>query len=138
MAVQVDYNMTVDLVNPNNNVSSDYPLVQGSLVNVYLTVLENGNPVTIDDIDNVNIVVACYCKLDNAPVILPIEKTELSLASNGEVFIASGENITSHAGKCALILKYTNGYTTYSTPLYYYVNANPMAGVQILPPIVQL
>ena len=129
MAVQVDYNMTVDLVNPNNNVSSEYPLVQGSLVNVYLTVLENGQPITIDNINNVNVAVACYCKLDNAPIILPIEKTELSISGN-DILIASGENITSHAGKCALILKYTNGYTTYSTPLYYYVNVNPMAGIE--------
>lgn len=128
MALQIDYNMTVDLVNPDNNVSSDYPLVQGTLPNIYLTVLENGTPVTIDDIDNVNVVVASYCKLDNAPIILPINKLEVSISENQ--LLIKGVNLTSNYGKCALILKYTNGYTTYSTPLYYYVNANPMAGIE--------
>lgn len=133
MAVQIDYNMAVDLVNPDNNVSSDYPLVQGTLPRIELLIKDNNSVIDIDNIDNVNVVVASYCKLDNAPVILPIESTEISLGKNDkgqDVLIITGKNITSHAGKCALILKYTNGYTTYSTPLYYYVNANPMAGIE--------
>ena len=190
MALQIDYNMTVDLVNPNNNISSDYPLVQGTLPNIYLTILENGTPVTIEDINNVNVVVANYCKLDNAPVIHKITNSRFRINGdvytitmtasgynvqnnginvtvtsdnkfevndttytitevNGNIKVTYGENlvvdtvdtyisegkliiksdvITANYGKCALILK----YTTYSTPLYYYVNANPMSGIEFV------
>jgi hypothetical protein len=42
MTLEVQYNMTVDLINPNNNVSSKYPLVQGTKPKIILTIKEDG------------------------------------------------------------------------------------------------
>lgn len=134
---QVEYNdLVISLTNPEDNVSVTYPLVQGTSVTLRITVKNGTEEVTFNDIDDVSVFIACYCKLDNVPVILPIDRTELSLSGNE--LLVTGRNITSHGGKCAVILRYSNGYTTYSTPLYYYVNANPTAGIDILPPIEQL
>lgn len=134
---RVEYNdLLISLTNPEDNISVTYPLVQGTSVTLRITVKNGTEEVTFNDIDDVSVFIACYCKLDNAPVILPIDKTELSLSGNE--LLVTGRNITSHEGKCAVILRYSNGYTTYSTPLYYYVNSNPTAGIDILPPIEQL
>lgn len=128
---QVEYNgLLISLTNPEDNISINYPLVQGTSVTLRITVKNGTEAVTFNDIDDVSVFIACYCKLDNIPVILPIDKTDLSLSGNE--LLVTGRNITSHEGKCAVILRYSNGYTTYSTPLYYYVNSNPTANIDIL------
>lgn len=127
MALEVQYNMTVDLMNPNYNVSSEFPLVQGTKPKIYLTILENGTPHSITDINHVEMAIMYYCKLDGSGTLKKLSNADITI-QNGNIVI-TGTDITSTAGKCALLFKYSNNYITYSTPLYYYVNANPMAGI---------
>lgn len=190
----VVYSVTVNTVTSDKNEAPIYPLVQGTLPTMEISVMENDSviPITTNDVYNFNAVVVNYCKLDNAPVIHKITNSRFQINGdiytivkttsgysvknnginviitddnkfevydtiytitevNGNIKVIYGDNlvvdtvdmyisngkltiksdiITSNYGKCALILKYTNGYTTYSTPLYYYVNANPMAGIE--------
>jgi hypothetical protein len=124
MTLEVQYNMTVDLINPNNNVSSKYPLVQGTKPKIILTIKEDGTIHNVTNLSHVEMAVIHYCKLDGSGIIKKLQNADITI-QNGELEI-SGTDLTSTPGKNALIFKYTNGYTSYSQPLYYEVIENPM------------
>jgi hypothetical protein len=124
---KVQYSCTIDLSNPNENISPKFPLIQGTSVELYVTVKDNGVVIHFESVDDITGYIASYCKLDNAPVISANLDIELEEPTGSNVLVITGVNLTNTAGKNALILKYSNGYTTYSTPLYYYVEFNPIS-----------
>lgn len=121
---KVQYDCTIDLSNPNENVAPKFPLIQGTSAELYVTVKDNGIVIPFDNITDITGYIASYCKLDNAPVVS--SNLEIALGEEDTLKI-TGISLTNTAGKNALILKYSNGYTTYSTPLYYYVAFNPIS-----------
>lgn len=137
---KIVYECVLDLSNPNNNIAPTYPLIQGTDVEFQIEVLDNGNAIDIEELpngfeNNVELVVkpyiVSYCKLDNAPVVMTNTEQTLEIEYNSELpdhrFIVKGLALANTAGKNALMLKYSNGFVTYSTPLYYYVEFNPIS-----------
>ena len=124
MSLEVQYEMTVDLVNPNNNVSSKYPLVQGTNPKILLTIKEDNAVHTVTNLSHVEMAVVHYCKLDGSGIIKKLQNADIRI--DGERLAITGTDLTSTPGKNALIFKYTNNYISYSQPLYYEVIANPM------------
>ena len=124
MSLEVQYEMTVDLINPNNNVSSKYPLVQGTNPKILLTIKEDNTVHTVTNLSHVEMAVVHYCKLDGSGIIKKLQNADIRI--DGERLSIKGTDLTSTPGKNALIFKYSNGYISYSQPLYYEVIANPM------------
>lgn len=121
---KVQYDCTIDLSNPNENVAPKFPLIQGTNVELYVTVKDNGIIIPLNSVTDITGYVASYCKLDNAPIVHSNLNITLDEEDNLKI---TGVSLTNTAGKNALMLKYSNGYVTYSTPLYYYVEFNPIS-----------
>lgn len=124
---KVQYSCTIDLSNPNENIAPKYPLMQGTSVELYVAVKDDGVLIPLESVEDITGYIASYCKLDNSPIVH--RNLDINLENDNEEHLLkiTGVSLTNNAGKNALILQYSNGYTTYSTPLYYYVEYNPVS-----------
>lgn len=125
---KVQYSCNIDLSNPTYNEAPKYPLVQGTSVELYVSVTDNNEALSLSTIDDITAYVLSYCKLDNAPVILSDVDVTLDTEDPLTLKIV-GNSLTLNNGKNALVIKYSNAYTTYSTPLYYNVSYNPVSKI---------
>lgn len=124
---RIDYNVTVDFANPNNNIPPEYPLMQGSNVAFVVTLKENGVPIDLTNFDIVAHVVN-FNKLDCHSTVLasfpPLTVEKL----NDYTVRISGEDLSKYEYKCALVLECVHpGYSLtrcVSCPLYYIVQSN--------------